>query len=314
MKKVFFPLLAILAICSIAATSCSQLAVPPAFDDIMQGGTGNPDVEIILGTEFPVVPGSLPVYRIDQSLFDNKDVSVIAKKLGFNGDPAPLKSGEERAVYSYTNGTQRLEVYPYGRLKLYSSVSLSDIPKNLPSDEECINIARVWLIANDFYPDIITGIKVAVNKTIATVDTETSNSSGDIPLSKNISFFTSIDDFEINLPKASIAIGDGGEVLDASVNFWRFDKNSSFDLKSPKTALEILSRYLSSPEYNPPEAKECMTNWRGFQRLVINSISLRYSIRDNGFMRPFYIFEGVVYSTSYPDGESFVGSVDAIAR
>lgn len=315
MKKMSLLLLAPFTFFSIALVSCSHPAIPPAFERIVVGSSpGNPNAEIILNADYPDVPDSMAVFGVDQSLFNDSDAANIARKLGFAGGLAPLRAREKRIVYSYSADAGLLEIYPDGRMQLYGAPNTSNTPGELPSDEECIVAARAWMDNFGFPLDAVGRVTVAVNKTVAIANTETNTISEDIVLSKRVKFFTVIDGFEVDTPNASVVVAAGGIITDVSTNTWHLDKYGHCDLKTPLDSFEILKRYVTSPEYSPTEAAECLTNLRGFERLVISGISLRYSTTPGGeLMRPLYIFEGLAFAASFPEGEKFVGKVDAIA-
>jgi hypothetical protein len=86
------------------------------------------------------------------------------------------------------------------------------------------------------------------------------------------------------------------------------------DLKTPETALNILKAYLTSSSFNPPEASECHANWRGFQKLSISKVSLKYYTNENtAFLQPVWVFQGdVQVGPRDLNPEKFVGTVDAI--
>ena len=54
-----------------------------------------------------------------------------------------------------------LEVYQDGRLRMYGSRQIGNSPKNLPSFDESVKLARDWLVLNDLYPPDVTVEKVA---------------------------------------------------------------------------------------------------------------------------------------------------------
>jgi len=326
MKKIFLAKLAVLVFSTIALVSCSssqteeavssmtQTSVPYAFQNIMAGvSPGWPDVEIVIDTEFPILPNKVLVYNVASSLIGDNEASNIASRLGFNGEPAPLDTGSERHIFSYTNGIKRLEISFDGRLRMYSSSNTSSTPI-LPDEAECISIARKWLIANKLYPAGVTRVETAVYKTIQTVDTNSVEASESVPLSFNVKFFINIGDYEMYSPGASVVIGDNGEVLEATINLLTLEEAGSVILKTPDAALNILQKYIASQEFVPSEAKECLVNLRGFERLVINHVSLSYTYVGDSFVQPIYVFEGIAYSQSSPNGEEFIGRVDAINR
>jgi hypothetical protein len=294
--------------------SCAPAIIPAAFDNVISAGSaGNPKAEIILNADFPVVPDSMLVYSINKSVYNDSSAEAIARQLGFTGNPAPLKTGEKRVVYSYNDGSNILEIYPDGRVNLYGPSNLNNTVVNELTGEECKSIAQDWLTSHNFLPENIIRETVTANMTVATADAGTGPVGIATPLTKIVRFFTSINNVEIHLPGAAVTISADGEVTDAYINLYRVAKLGEYSLISPQTAFDILKDYVTSTDYNPPEMKECLVNIRGFQKLEINSVSLKYS-SDGDFMRPLYIFNGVAFAESFPAGEDFIGRVDALVR
>lgn len=320
--------MALLAVCTGILVSCSSprtnegvsniqvTSIPYAFQDIINlGPAGSSEVEIILNSDFPAVPGKVAIYRINKSIVDDAGASDIAHRLGFEGEPAPLEPGAERMVYSYTEGSKLLEIYPDGRLRMHAMVGVADTPQDLPSSEECVAIARRCLESYGLYPAAVSRVETGVSQEISLIDTESGTVSEPVPISLYVSFFTDIEGYELFSPSASVIIGDGGKVLGISANSFSVKEYGFVSLMSADDALDILERYLSSTQAMPPESKQCLTNSRGFQKLIINRVSLEYFNPGTQFIQPIYVFEGMAYSDSYPDeGEEFIGRVDAIAR
>jgi hypothetical protein len=314
MKKKTLVILSFVVFSCITLFSCAPTMIPAAFDDVVGAGSaGNPKAEIILNADFPVVPDSMLVYSINKSVYNDSSAEDIARQLGFAGDSAPLRADEKRIVYSYSVGPNILEIYPDGRVNLFGSSNLNSTTVNALTDEECKSIARTWLISHNFLPENIIMETVTVNTTVATADANTGSVGTATPLTKIVHFFTSINNTELHLPSAAVIIGADGKVASASINLWYLEKLGEYSLISPQAAFEIIKDYVTSPDYYPPEMKACLVNIRGFQKLEINGVSIKYS-SDGDFMRPLYIFYGVAFAESFPSGEEFIGKVDALAR
>jgi hypothetical protein len=111
-------------------------------------------------------------------------------------------------------------------------------------------------------------------------------------------------------------LGDQGEILETTVYNPGLIEYGAASLKLPEKAFNILKAYLTNSSFNPPEAKECIANWKGFFKLTITKVSLQYYSNDySGYLLPVYVFEGQVQlSANNLNLEKFAGSVDALDR
>jgi len=284
-------------------------SMPEMFKNVMGGGYGSAEAVVQINAPFPDIPGTLVVYQVKK--VDDARAQDIARVFGLEDHPVLLKGGE-RQVYSYANDEQVLEINFDGHFRLYQRESAAAIPASLPSNEECINIAREYLRAKGFYPDNVTRVETGVSQTIATVAAG-SAPDAEMPVRLSVSFFKEMNGCETDA--AHVVIGDGGQVVEVSSNDPELIPYGTVQLKTPQAAYGLLTDFLKDPTFPPVANHEVIANWRGDKLTVINRISLEYAIPTNTlYYQPVYVFEGEVYLAGQENPEHFTGRVDAIQR
>lgn len=328
--KIFFIFFSFLAILSFSF-SCSSTnietnitssppqdvtgSLPLAFQGMTSGGMGNPDAEIKLDTTLPEGVSQIMVYRIEK--IGDSEALAIAENFGLENNPIPFNPSSpnaKRAVYSYTDNNKTLEVYPIGRFILRDSKRSMTSLITLPSEEECIDIAKKYLQSKRIYPDDVVRVKTGVSSTVSHSDAGSGQSAVFQPTSFTVSFISATNGFERFSSGASVTLGDQGKIVQLTVYNPTIKEYGTAALKTPEISLNTLKSYLTTASFNPPEAKECVVNWNGFQKLTIKKVSLQYNSTDySEYLQPIYVFEGEVQeSLNNPNIEQFVGRVDAV--
>jgi hypothetical protein len=286
-------------------------SMPKIFQNLIASGTGSFNADIQLNADLPIVPDQLTVYQIPK--IDNQYALNTAKLFGLENNPVPLIGGE-RKVFSYSNDQEILEVNFDGSFHLYQRKSTTSVSGSLPSEDDCLKIAREWLQLKGLYPENVIRIETGVTESIGTAE-KGSAPTEFIPLKIGVAFISSRNGYESYLPQARVIIGDKGKVLELTYNNPVLIEYGIIRLKTPDAALNMLITYLTDTSFNPPYADECNANYRGFTRLVINRISLEYTIPSKSYyFQPVYVFEGDVYQINNPNPDKFVGRVDATGR
>jgi hypothetical protein len=283
--------------------------MPEMFENVMQGGYGNPDADIQLDAVFADFPEQIVVYQVKQ--VNDARAQYIASLFGLENDPVPLIGGE-RQVYSYADDEQVLEIDLDGRFRLYQRQSPANLPVSLPAEEECINIAEEYLRLKGLFPDNVVRVTVGVSQTIVTVEAGT-DPGEEIPVRLSVSFYATRNVYETDVTR--VTIGDKGRVLELSCNNLELDKYGSVRLKTPEAAYDMLTAYLKDGTFPPPPNHEIIVNWRGEKLTIIRSLTIEYATPANTFYyQPVYVFEGDVYLAGQENPEHFAGRVDAIQR
>jgi hypothetical protein len=286
--------------------------VPKLYQNVVSNGYGSPNTDVQLNTEFPKVPEQLVVYQITK--VDDAHAYNIAKLFGLENNQLSSSTAGERNLYGYANDEVALEIYLNGSLHFYQRQSSVNSSVSLPSEDECTNIAREYLQSRGLYPQNVIRVKTGVCETIATV-AKGSAPTKDVPVKMSVAFITSTNGYENYISGARVTIGDQGKVLELSCNDLELSEYGTVRLKTPDAAYSMLTDYIKDPSFNPIEGDQCMANWRGSERLNIDSISLQYTTPTNMFLlQPVYVFEGDAYLANQTTPEHFVGSVDAVQR
>jgi predicted small secreted protein len=316
-KKITLIMLS-LCLVTLGALGCSSKVnakdIPYVFEGVMSLGISNaPPVDIELNTTLPDLPDKLPVYKVIRPNIDDDFAADMAENLGFSVEPEPLKGGE-RAVYTYKQDGKTLEINLDGSIAFYGKDDLIK-PANMPSEQECISIAKDWLNKYGLYPSGTVSIEASTYAQVEEWNMSTGQISGSYIAGILVKFKVDVGQYELYTGGVSIAVGDNGEILKVTIDAPILEEYTSAYIKTAEEAFNLLSAYLSSPVAAPPEARECLANMRAFSRLELNQISIGYQYtasRDYGL--PILVFKGNAYDDYTPGLEQFVARVDLVDR
>ena len=258
-----------------------------------------PPATIEVTTDTPTVPDKIMVYKILYPTVDDEFAANLSKKLDFEDNLIPVKSGETRLVYTYVNSTHYLEISLEGNMLLAWSKGIPP-PTSLLSEEQSISLAEGWLkshgllIKDDSY-------RTGVGKYYQ-VDSVT--------YAYSVKFTLNINDYETCNEGFVVVVGDGGHIFRMQSYRHNLEPYGEFKLKSPGQALSLLEDYIENGE---SESKEIMVNTRLFGQLTITEVKLQY-LSGKGYLQPVYVFKGVARLTPEATPEGFEGSVDALDR
>jgi hypothetical protein len=291
--------------------------LPYIFEGVAQPGVENaPPVEVVLETELPVVPEKLPIYQVQT--VDDEYITALANRLGFSYKPSQptdsnmphtyVQGSDYKSHTKLPDGTQWIEIYNNGSIRLFTQMSIKNAPKSLPSFDEAVKIARDWLFSYDLYPVNVTDVKKGGGLVVTNIENGTNTS-----YSLVIQFKTKLGDYDQYAPTASVEVGENGKIISAYINATQLKEYGFANIKTPESALSLLKARMASPLANPPESRESLINLRSFERLSVTQVTLEYA-NGGGYLQPIYVFKGNAYSDGIPNQDIFVGKVDAIAR
>ncbi len=299
-------------------TSTSSISLPWVFEGV--GGAGivpEPyDIEFTLNTELPAAVDTLAVYVENKIVVDDEYALNIALQCGFSKDDAVPLIGDTRAVYSYKNGTATLEIKLSGNISFRTDTDSSK-PENLPSDEECITIAVDWLKSCGLTPENITDIETKSYMDIEERDSATNSLINKYSVATTVKFKVALNGYGLYSSAATVVIGDNGKIIRADINLPNFEIYTYVDIITAGEALNILENYLEGRLETNSDTLICMVNQMGFDRLIINGISIQYTKGNTDYLQPVYVFEGTAYfeyENALTDTEDFISRVDAVIR
>jgi len=241
------------------------------------------------------------IYRVLKPKVDDVYAANMAQQLGFKGKLVPLNPGGTREVYTYINETHMLEIRLDGSILFAKDTNLQ-LPRSLPSEQDCIAIAKRWLTAHNMY-----------SENIIEVETEPCLMVDGNPLTVGVTFEVAVGGYEAHGLGIFVAVGESGEIVMVSRSLPQSEAYRSVKLKTVDAALGTLKYYLTSSSPPPAENLECITNMRAFAQLTVQKITLQY-FNNAGYLQPVYVFEGEAYDQYSPNVESFTGLVDAVDR
>lgn len=302
-------------VCLIIPACSKTYEIPYVFGDvIVLGNYDAPPVNVALDTNFPDFPNKIAVYEIVRPVIGENYASNLATQLGFSGNPWPMPEGDKRMVYSYVNKDQTLIIGLNGSISITSNNYSLEKPKNLPSNENCISIAKKWLSDHGMYPENVVGITTSPAGEVRDINDGISTVSH-IP-GTSVEFHVAVNGVIISGGGVIITIGDNGIVLSMQTNKYALKPAFEVSLKDINDAYIILENYLSSQVPTPTDNIECIVNYRLLSSLEIAGIDLHFSYSTyNNYLLPIYVFTGDGYNEYVPEtAYAFIGKVDAALR
>ena len=294
------------------STTLALVEVPPVFEGSYSAGAYRlQPTEVELDTDLTDMPEQLIAYQVITPEVNDQYAKNLANKLGFFNE-WPLY-GSKRVAYTYTRDNEYLEIGLEGGISFRQDIQISDIPQQLPSDQDCIEIARHWLETNNLYPSNVARVQVGYGLSVASVDSQTGEAGLPVYYSKRVNFIVSVEDYELSSSGANVLVNDKGKVIQASVITTQFQKYGLVHLKTPQFAFDILKRYLTRVTPIAEEVPECMYNING-TRVSIKNLSIQYArTYKTDYLLPIYVFEGDAFREK-PEPEKFIGKVDAVVH
>jgi hypothetical protein len=221
-----------------------HIALPSIYSCVAKYNDQISTIELTIDRDSPDIPDSLPVYRVIRPEVTMDYAISIADRLDLNDNLDILDSDFPHSGFNFRKDGKALDVYKDGSIAVYY-VANTKRPSNLPSDDECIEIARNWLEENNFYPQnvisiSVTPINVYVARGIEIIDQYTSNI--------NVSFSVGIEGYEALGVGAYFAIGEAGKILTVFINTPEFKKFETVSLQRPEPLLQTFADYLDDLE------------------------------------------------------------------
>lgn len=301
---------------SFANKHSSMLNLPDVYQCITEANDQISPIELTIDTDLPDIPDELPVYRVIRPDVDEDYAVEIARKLGFTGDPEEISNRTfPHNGFSFRKEGKTLQIYQDGSIATFYVLN-PDRPLSLPSDVECIEIAREWLEDHGLYPKNVIDISTSpvilyVSKGIDVQYEYTQNIS--------VSFTIGINGYEAQGMGAYVAVGENGEILEAYINVPEFEKYTTVTLQQPETMLETFENYLDNLELFYADSPLCLLD--SIRPIMsVTDISLKYfcmlSEDDNilALAQLILVLEGQTYRADYSDPSTFTSRIDAVIR
>jgi hypothetical protein len=312
MKMTVYPGIVISVLC-ILTIGCSLKADGPTvnvnevyvfentFNDL---GIKSQPTMVELDADLSHISSQWPVYRMLVPNVNDTYARNLANKFGFV-DEWPLVG--KRTVYSYTNGSQSLEIGLQGSISFHDKISTTNSVPVLPNDTELVTLAKNWLASYDLYPANIIETKIGGGESRSSFDSQTKKAGPTVYYSKGVSFIAGIVNSQWAVPVAAVLLGDQGKIVQASVDNTSYKLFRSTVIKSPQAALDILTTYLARLTPVMEKYPECRANVDG-TRVVINKVTIQ------DYIVPVYVFEGDAYTNPDNAVKYFRAMVDAVVH
>lgn len=262
----------------------------------------------ILAASYPVVDDEYPIYRTVPPATENE-----IKRLGNLFDLSVNNTAMHNGIIEITDESR----IPAARLSFFTNSGTYDytipakfypytteVPPDLPSDEEACKIALEYLTERNLLPDDVSVKKVTIG---SQVGENTPTSTVVYTLTKRVNFAEEIQGIPVYGANLAVTIGDKGEVVGVSNSFREFDPLPVRSIKiiSPEEAYQ---RLLSNDLVIKPLPA-------GYGHIVISNITLGYwmeiPLETQEFIMPVYAFSCVnVWGVEKEQTMRYVSAVD----
>jgi hypothetical protein len=268
--------------------------------------------DLAMNSGYPTVPETLTAYKVIRPGVDATYAQDLAKRLGFSQYPMFFSTDKTYRSYLGDVGNDPVvSIYPDGSISIWWDRTRQK-PQSLPSDQECVEIAREWLTSHGLYPDNVVDVQASPRITHLMTGRVESEYTSAIAISFHIGF----DGLEIFGMGAYLVIGESGKILEAHINAPKFEPYSVLEVQTPQWAISTFKEYMLNPDKFRVDSPRCLI--REINRFVeINRMTLQYfpmqSLDESqpAFLQPIYVLEGIGRNAPDLNWDSFVGGVDA---
>jgi hypothetical protein len=273
--------------------------------------------ELSVNSTLPVVPEELIAYKVIRPVVDETYAYDLSQRIGFSDPPQFYDTDKTYRVYDgdpYDDNSPVFSVYQDGTIVIYYT-RIKQQALSLPSDQECIDIARKWLESCDLYPKNVIDIKTSADiMHIMRGSTESQYTAG-----TSVSFIIGLDGYELFGMGAHFLIGENGKVLEVHINAPEFESYCYVRVRKPDLVLNTFQNYLNNPPKFRADTPECLiSNINRY--ILVNNVSLKYfsmiSADDNvtAYAQPVYVLEGVGRNKSELSWDHLTAAIDAVSR
>jgi len=238
-----------------------------------------------LETGLPIVDESYPVYRITTPNLTNEEIQQLGALFGVSGDVEDYipslgisritdYSRDPYAVLEYNRNSGAYRYQIPDKAMPYST----DIPPDLPSDEEARIIATEYLLERNLLP-------VDLHFSSVSIGSAYGDSIHVYNLSKHVRFTREIDGIPVYNAGITVTLGEGGEVVGVTNSVRQYDPVPVRDMKI-RTPVQAYERLRAGDLIMRPL---CCTSY-----FAVRNISLGYWTEDTvstqEYMLPVYAF------------------------
>jgi hypothetical protein len=269
---------------SILKTPADTVTVPGSSQVSERSGMGGISHEIRLNTSMPSVPGKLLVYKTLKPDTSREAITAFAKKFGITGI---IIEGEKYISIGTNDDTQVAIISKIsGSAEFHNDNRLTtddgiDMPENLPTDAQAMQIATRFLQDRDLYPAGIVLGGTHHQKAIS------SNTPGNESVHFEmiyIWFDRTLNGYNVEGSQTEVGVGGHGDIIDYFANWREYEPYKELTLKTPEQALmELKTQGVSSGMYEPGN-------------VVIEQVYLAYytkaALEPEYYLEPVYVFKG----------------------
>ena len=292
-----------------------HIALPSIYRCVAENADQISPIELTIEKDAPDIPDALPVYRVIRPDVTEDYAISIADMLDLNDNIEILNSDFPHSGFNFRKDGKALDVHKDGSIAVYY-VADTTRPSSLPSDDECIDIAKNWLEENNLYPQNVISISIIpinvyVSRGYDIIDHFTSNI--------NVIFSIGLEGYEVQGMGAYVAIGEAGKILTVFINTPEFKKSETVSLRQPETLVQTFADYLDNLELFYTEAPLCLVD-RIDYHMSVTDIKLKYfcmlsnDSNITALAQPVLILEGTHYNYDPTNSGVFSAKIDAVIR
>jgi hypothetical protein len=227
----------------------------------------------------------VPVYQFKEVEFDSEYANALGKKLKLNGE---AKLDPEGHKYYIKEGQKNLVLEKLTGKIIYfdeskQAMDPSYLSKNIPSDEDVIEIAKNFLTNLNLLPNNFKLVGVA--PITVTPGTDNPETVGAIIVAKKVFFYKQINNKDVlGVSRITVTVGSNGEIIGFGKHYKDAKEYAMYPIKTVNQALgEVKNNHaLTNIDEKAEKAK-------------INKVEINYW-EDPGaeqpYLQPVYVFIG----------------------
>lgn len=255
--------------------------------------TGIPSHAFVLDATLPSGPDKILVYKVVPFRCTRRDVITLGEQFGLSAADR-IKEGrdgfgimkEDHSMHAYLMNTGWAEFTNSNRVDTVNSI---DVPENLPSDDEAVQIATTFLRERDLFPDGAEFKKTTHGRIYQLVrNAENSVTWEDI----NVWFGRTLNGYPVEGTQLMLAIGGRGDVIEYFTNWREYEPYRELPVKSPERAFEEL------------KTKRITAGMITWETVSIREIYLAYHTKAGAekeyYLEPVWVFKGDLIADGKP--------------
>jgi len=271
------------------------------LQNITNGDLGSLSHSLILDDTLPGAPEKILIYKTVSPQYTRQDIISLGEKFGLNGTDRikEVKEGssiasEDGTIYAILHDSGFVEYHNTNRAHTVNSL---DIPENLPSDDEAVQIATSFLKERNLLPEGAEFRKTEHGRIYQLV-----RNGEDIVTWEDINvwFGRTLNDYPVEGSQLMIAVGGNGDIIEYFTNWRTYEPYQELAVKTPEQAFGELKTRGIAVGMNSPDTVSVRETYLAYRT--------KAGAETEYYLEPVWVFKGEVIS----DGKSVQSFIEFI--